>query len=211
MAAANRAAARSSGGCECPAAASRASQARRSTAPGASARSSTAASVSAASVRVPNARGAFQSARAASVDEAAIRALPGVIVFVRDGSFLGLVAEREIDAIRARLARLDAKTPWTAETLALIGKHPRVAASRLAATLGREGRPGVVGRGHARHLLRRGSVVADRADQTDAGPVVQRPGEQAVGLAVSGGDSNGASAQRLGFDVRLGRPLTDRR
>ena len=41
------------------------------------------------------------------VDEAATRALPGVIAVVRDGSFLGVIAQREEQAIRAmqRLAR----------------------------------------------------------------------------------------------------------
>ena len=37
-----------------------------------------------------------------SVDEAAARALPGVVAVVRDGSFLGVVAEREEQAIKAR-------------------------------------------------------------------------------------------------------------
>jgi hypothetical protein len=43
-----------------------------------------------------------------------------------------------IDALRTKLAKLDAKEPWTAKTLALIGKKPRIAASKLAASLGRE-------------------------------------------------------------------------
>lgn len=47
----------------------------------------------------------------------------------------------EVEAIRARLARMDAKKPWTAATLALIGKNPRVAASRLAASVKRETLP----------------------------------------------------------------------
>ena len=36
------------------------------------------------------------------VDEAAVKALPGVIAVVRDGSFLGVIAEREEQAVRAR-------------------------------------------------------------------------------------------------------------
>src|SRR5262249_41293092 len=36
------------------------------------------------------------------VDEAAVKALPGVIAVVRDGSFLGVVAEREEQAVKAR-------------------------------------------------------------------------------------------------------------
>jgi len=39
-----------------------------------------------------------------SVDEGAAKALPGVIAVVRDGSFLGVVAEREEQAIKAREA-----------------------------------------------------------------------------------------------------------
>ena len=47
----------------------------------------------------------------------------------------------DVEQIRGKLARLDAKGPWTARTLALIAKHPRVAASKLAAKLGRETAP----------------------------------------------------------------------
>ena len=39
-----------------------------------------------------------------SVDEAAVKAMPGVIKVVRDGTFLGVVAEREEQAIKAREA-----------------------------------------------------------------------------------------------------------
>jgi nicotinate dehydrogenase subunit B len=41
-------------------------------------------------------------ARLDNLDEAPIRAMPGVVSVVRDGSFLGLVAEREEQAIKAR-------------------------------------------------------------------------------------------------------------
>jgi hypothetical protein len=44
----------------------------------------------------------------------------------------------DVEAIAAKLAKMDAKKPWTRETLALIGKHPRIAASTLAAKVGRE-------------------------------------------------------------------------
>lgn len=47
----------------------------------------------------------------------------------------------DVAAIRARLARLDGDAPWTRATLRLIERHPRVAASRLAARLGRETAP----------------------------------------------------------------------
>src|SRR5690348_1518373 len=35
-------------------------------------------------------------------DEAGVKALPGVTAVVRDGSFLGVIAEREEQAVRAR-------------------------------------------------------------------------------------------------------------
>ena len=40
----------------------------------------------------------------ASLDDAKIKALPGVLAVVRDGSFLGVIAEREEQAVRAREA-----------------------------------------------------------------------------------------------------------
>jgi hypothetical protein len=43
----------------------------------------------------------------ASVDEAAAKTVPGVVAVVRDGSFLGVVAEREEQAIKARAALAD--------------------------------------------------------------------------------------------------------
>jgi nicotinate dehydrogenase subunit B len=51
-------------------------------------------------------------ARLAALDESEIKALPGVVAVVRDGSFLGVVAEREEQALRAiarakRIARWD--------------------------------------------------------------------------------------------------------
>lgn len=47
----------------------------------------------------------------------------------------------DVEALGDRLARMDAKRPWTAATLALIEKNPRVVASKLAATMGRETAP----------------------------------------------------------------------
>jgi len=44
------------------------------------------------------------TAHLVSVDEAAIRQMPGVLAVVRDGSFLGVIAEREEQAIAAREA-----------------------------------------------------------------------------------------------------------
>ncbi len=47
----------------------------------------------------------------------------------------------DIEAIRRRLERLDARGAWTRRTLALISRHPRVAASQLAQKLGRDTAP----------------------------------------------------------------------
>ena len=44
----------------------------------------------------------------------------------------------DVKAIAAKLARMDGKKPWTRQTLALIARHPRIAASKLAAKVGRE-------------------------------------------------------------------------
>ncbi|MGE0869062.1 MAG: hypothetical protein AB7P03_10875 [Kofleriaceae bacterium] len=46
-----------------------------------------------------------------------------------------------IAQLRGKLARMDRGGAWTANTLAIIAKHPRVAASKLAAKLGRETQP----------------------------------------------------------------------
>src|SRR5262249_7183303 len=45
-------------------------------------------------------------------DEAAAKAMPGVVAVVRDGSFLGVVAEREEQAIKAREA-LRTSAKWS--------------------------------------------------------------------------------------------------
>lgn len=51
------------------------------------------------------------------------------------------LTKEDLAAIRAKLAKMDAAEPWTAKTLAIIDAHPRVAASQLAAKLGRETAP----------------------------------------------------------------------
>jgi hypothetical protein len=51
------------------------------------------------------------------------------------------IAADDVAAIRTRLARLDKAKPWTRRTLALIDKHPRVAASKLAKMVKRETQP----------------------------------------------------------------------
>jgi nicotinate dehydrogenase subunit B len=51
-------------------------------------------------------------AKLESFDEAKVKAMPGVVALVRDGSFLGVVAAREEQAIMARVA-LAASAKWT--------------------------------------------------------------------------------------------------
>ncbi|HEX5057880.1 MAG TPA: ASCH domain-containing protein [Kofleriaceae bacterium] len=51
------------------------------------------------------------------------------------------LTEDDVQAIAKKLEKLDGRKPWTDKTLAIIGKHPRVAASKLAAKLGRETQP----------------------------------------------------------------------
>lgn len=51
------------------------------------------------------------------------------------------LTKEDIAAIANKLARLDGDDPWTAKTLRLIAKHPRVAASQLAKKLRRETLP----------------------------------------------------------------------
>ena len=51
------------------------------------------------------------------------------------------LAPADVKAIAAKLARLDRDEPWTAKTLRLIAKHPRVAASQLAKKVKRETLP----------------------------------------------------------------------
>lgn len=63
-----------------------------------------------------------------------------------DGDRVELALEDKLTAedvatIRAKLARMDAETKWTAKTLAIIGAHPRLAASQLAKQLKRETLP----------------------------------------------------------------------
>ena len=61
------------------------------------------------------------AARVASVDLAPIRAMPGVVEVVRDGSFLGVVARREEQA-RAAAERLAATAKWDKGPALFAGK-----------------------------------------------------------------------------------------
>jgi CO/xanthine dehydrogenase Mo-binding subunit len=63
-------------------------------------------------------------ARLAGVNEAEVRALPGIVAVVRDGSFLGVVAEREEQAIRA-LTRLKRIARWEESTVLPETTDPR--------------------------------------------------------------------------------------
>lgn len=63
-----------------------------------------------------------------------------------DGDRVGLALEAtltpdDVAALSAKLAKMDKDDPWTLATLRLIAKRPRVAASKLAAELGRETLP----------------------------------------------------------------------
>jgi hypothetical protein len=51
------------------------------------------------------------------------------------------LSAEDIEAIANKLARMDSRRPWTSDTLALIDRYPRVAASKLAARVGRETLP----------------------------------------------------------------------
>ena len=51
------------------------------------------------------------------------------------------LTDEDVAMLAAKLARLDGKKPWTRETMKLIAKHPRIAASKLAPKLGRETLP----------------------------------------------------------------------
>ncbi|MGV2288119.1 molybdopterin cofactor-binding domain-containing protein [Trinickia sp. YCB016] len=57
-------------------------------------------------------------AKLVAVDDASVRALPGVVTVVRNGSFLGVIAEREEQAIAARRALQEA-AQWSADFVAL--------------------------------------------------------------------------------------------
>ncbi len=70
-----------------------------------------------------------------SVDEAAVKSMPGVIKVVRDGSFLGVVAEREEQAIKAREALGESGEMEARAGTAGSGEHPRP--SEVAAEQGR--------------------------------------------------------------------------
>jgi len=51
------------------------------------------------------------------------------------------LSAEEVEAIAAKLARMDSKGEWTGTTLRLIQKNPRVVASKLAGMVGRERLP----------------------------------------------------------------------
>lgn len=51
------------------------------------------------------------------------------------------LSAEDIATIKTKLARLDRDESWTKKTLAVISKHPRIAASQLAKKLGRETLP----------------------------------------------------------------------
>lgn len=61
-----------------------------------------------------------------------------------EGAMDDRLSRDDVAAIAEKLAAMDARAPdgpWTKKTLALVAKHPRTAASQLAAKLGRETAP----------------------------------------------------------------------
>jgi hypothetical protein len=56
-------------------------------------------------------------------------------------ALLDQLSSDDVAAITAKLTKLDKPRKWTAETLAIIARQPRIAASKLAAALGRETAP----------------------------------------------------------------------
>ena len=58
-----------------------------------------------------------------------------------EGALDDALSANDLAELDRRIARLDAKQPWTKKVLKLIDKHPRVAASKLAKKLGRETLP----------------------------------------------------------------------
>jgi hypothetical protein len=56
-------------------------------------------------------------------------------------AMVDVLSQGDVERIEAELAELDGRKPWTAKTLAVIARRPRVAASKLARSLGRETQP----------------------------------------------------------------------
>src|SRR5260370_7438267 len=54
-------------------------------------------------------------AKLETINEAAVRTMPGVVAVVRDGSFVGVIAGREEQAIKARAA-LSGDSRWSGGT-----------------------------------------------------------------------------------------------
>ena len=90
-----------------------------------------------------------------SVDDAKARAIPGVIAVVRDGSFLGVIAEREEQAVKARAALADGGEMEGRAGAARPGAHLR--APEVASHQGRDHRrqAGAAARAARRRCWRR--------------------------------------------------------
>lgn len=58
-----------------------------------------------------------------------------------EGALDAKLTRDDVEALAARLKKLDGRKPWTLAVLKLIKRRPRVAASKLAASLGRETLP----------------------------------------------------------------------
>lgn len=58
-----------------------------------------------------------------------------------EGALDATLTKADVETLAARLKKLDGRKPWTLTVLKLIKRRPRVAASKLAASLGRETLP----------------------------------------------------------------------
>lgn len=87
----------------------------------------------------------------AGIDEAEVRAMPGVITVVRDGRFLGVVAEREEQTIRAQ-RRLARSARWEEKATLPDTTDPRYLTS-LACETAIVDEKGDIGKSPAAHML----------------------------------------------------------
>ncbi len=140
-----------------------------------------------------------------SVDAAAIEKMPGVIKVVRDGSFLGVVAEREEQAVWAREALAQGREVEARPRIARPGEY--FCPSEIAAQQGqRDRRQAGAGDGERQHALAGGDLHQalsgarlDRAVLRD-GDLPQQPDDRLDALArgVSAARRAGEGAEDAG-------------